>query len=316
MARKRKLSSEVSDDVNTPLAEEPRKGAMGGMWAGSAMNMLQQRIEATRGSLVQAVLSGTMALELDPTQIIDDVGSDRLTDWVADDDFAKLVANIDRRGQTQPIRVRPVSADWAPDEDSPLKTADRFVIQSGRRRLEACRQLGRKVLAVVSTEAGDQAVADLEERFHENTMRRDLNGFEELISIGLLAESMAELTQTEIADRIGVSQADVSLGQACLTHREDILAQVDIENTPKRAYRTILPKLKRGEPLAEAPAPDPFTAPLPPQRYDVRGIPMVAKPVAGGFDIRINKALVADKDLEPMLVDLAKLVMKYQQKKP
>jgi ParB/RepB/Spo0J family partition protein len=316
MARKRKLSSELPETEDVPVAEQPRKGAMGGMWAGSAMNMLQQRIEATRGSLVQAVLSGTLALELEPAQIVDDVGSDRLTDWVVDEDFAKLVANIDRRGQTQPIRVRPVSADWAPDEDTPLETADRFVIQSGRRRLEACRKLGRKVLAVVSTEAGDQAVADLEERFHENTMRRDLNGFEELISIGLLAESMAELTQTEIAERIGVSQADVSLGQACLTHRAAVMAQVDIAATPKRAYRALIPKIKRGEDVADPPAPelDPFRPR--PTRYDVRGIPMATTPVEGGFDIKLSKARVAEADLEPMLVERAKLVMKFQRRKP
>ncbi|MEM8654396.1 MAG: ParB N-terminal domain-containing protein [Pseudomonadota bacterium] len=314
MARKRKLSSALPDEVAPE--DVPRKGAMGGMWAGSAMNMLQQRIASTRGSLVEAVMAGTMALELSPEQVVDAVGSDRLTEWDADEDFEKLVANIDRRGQTQPIRVRPEEAGWVPDEDTPLETEARFVIQSGRRRLEACRRLGRKVLAVVATAEGDQALADLEERFAENTMRRNLNGFEELLSIGLLAESMSDQTQTEIAERLGVSQGDVSLGQACVGLREEIMAQVDIEATPKRAYRALVPKLKRGEQVAE-PAPDPVDAFKPvKQRYDVRGIPMVSTPVEGGFDIRVAMARVAERDLEPMLVEMAKLVMKYQRKKP
>ncbi|WP_299154519.1 ParB/RepB/Spo0J family partition protein [uncultured Tateyamaria sp.] len=311
MAKKRKLSGALPDEDVNAVADEPRKGAMGGMWAGSAMNMLQQRIESTRGSLVEAVLAGTMALDLDPDQIVDDLGSDRMTNWVADEDFDKLVANIARRGQTQPIRVRPAEAGWVPNEDTPLETDARFVIQSGRRRLEACRKLGRTVRAVVSTEVGDQALADLEERFHENTMRRDLNGFEELISIGLLAESMTEMTQTEIAERIGVSQADVSLGQGCLAFRDEILRQVDIEDTPKRAYRTILPKIKKGERLK---VPD-YDKPIR-QRYDVRGIPMVTVPVTGGFDIAISKARVDEDDLDDMLVEMAKLIMKYQRKKP
>lgn len=317
MARKRKLSSILPEEAD--VAEEtPRKGAMGGMWAGSAMNMLKQRIDATHGSLVEAILAGVLALELDPAQVVDDVGSDRLTAWEADEDFEKLVANIDRRGQTQPIRVRPADAGWTPDEEQPLSTDARFVIQSGRRRLEACRRLGRKVLAVVSTAEGDQALADLEERFAENTMRRNLNGFEELLSIGLLAESLPDLTQTEIAARIGVSQADVSLGQGCLAHRDAILAQVDIEVTPKRAYRALLPKIKRGEDVAEPQKPeyDPFNPPPVRQRYDVRGIPMTTVPVDGGYDIKLAKARVAPEHLEAMLVEMAKLVMKYQRKKP
>ena len=311
MARKRKLSGALPEDELPEVEEAPRKGGMGGMWAGSAMNMLKQRIDSTHGSLVESLMAGTLALELDPDQIVDDLGSDRFTNWVEDEDFEKLVANIRRRGQTQPIRVRPVERDWSPNEDNPLETDAKFVIQSGRRRLEACRKLGRKVLAVVSTEAGNQALADLEERFHENTMRRDLNGFEELISIGLLAESMAEMTQTEIAERIGVSQADVSLGQGCLAHREEILRQVNIETTPKRAYRTILPKIKRHEPLKTPDDDKPIR-----QRHDVRGIPMATVPVLGGFDISISKAGVAEEDLDDMLMEMAGLIMKYQRKTP
>ncbi|WP_299734066.1 ParB N-terminal domain-containing protein [uncultured Tateyamaria sp.] len=311
MARKRKLSGALPEEELPAVEEAPRKGAMGGMWAGSAMNMLKQRIDSTHGSMIDALMAGTLALELDPDQIVDDLGSDRFTNWVEDEDFDRLVANIARRGQTQPIRVRPASEEWSPNEEAPLETDAKFVIQSGRRRLEACRKLGRKVLAVVSTKAGNQALADLEERFHENTMRRDLNGFEELISIGLLAESMSDLTQTEIAERIGVSQADVSLGQGCLTHRDEIMRQVDIEATPKRAYRAILPKIKRHEPIK---TPD-YDKPIR-QRYDVRGIPMSTVPVQGGFDVSISKARVAEEDLDDMLIEMAKLIMKYQRKKP
>lgn len=316
MAKKRKLSSALPEDAAPAPEDAQRKGGMGGMWAGSAMNLLQQRIASTRGSMVDAVLAGTLALELSPEQVVDSVGSDRLTEWEADEDFDKLIANINRRGQTQPIRVRPVDADWAPDPDTPQETDAQFVIQSGRRRLEACKRLGRKVLAVVSTPEGDQALADLEERFAENTMRRNLNGFEELLSIGLLAESMADQTQTEIADRLGVSQGDVSLGQACVSLRDEIMAQVDIEATPKRAYRTLVPKIKRGEEVSVTPTPKPVPFKPVRQKYDMRGIPMVSTPVDDGFELKISKARVHERDLEPMLVEVAKLITKYQHKKP
>lgn len=311
MARKRKLTADLDDDTAAEVA--PAKGGMGGMWAGSAMNMLKQRIDDAHGSLLKGVMAGTVALELEPAQIEDAVGSDRVTDWQADPDFAALKANIERRGQTQPIRVRPKNPAWRASEAAPLETADTFLIQSGRRRLEACRQLGRKVLAIVSTVEGDRTLADLEERFHENTMRRDLNGFEELVSVGLLARSLQELTQAEIAERLGVGQGDVSLGLACLELREDILDQVDVAKTPKRQYRSIIPKLKRGERL-EPLLPPALTGDAP-QHFDVRGIPMVAKREADGFAIRMKRAKVAEQDLEAMLVDLAKVVLKYQIRK-
>lgn len=247
MAKKRKLDAGLPPLDHAALQDVP-KPAMGGMWAGSVMNLLKQRIEETHGSLVSDILNGTVALSLDVTQINDPAGSDRVGDWLSDEAFEALKANIARRGQTQPIRVRPVDPDWRPYEESPLQTDSAFVVQSGRRRIEVCRQLDLPVLAILSTDKGDAALADLEERFHENTMRKDLNGFEELLSIGLLAESLSDLTQEEVAARLPVPQGDVSLGLACVSLREKIMAEVDVETAPKRAYRTIVPKLKR-EPL-------------------------------------------------------------------
>ncbi|MEX0337995.1 MAG: ParB N-terminal domain-containing protein [Arenibacterium sp.] len=309
MAKKRKLNADLPE---TPVAAEEteRKGTMGGMWAGSAMNMLKQRIEDAHSSLRNGVMAGTVALDLDVSQIEDHVGSDRVADWQLDDDFLALVANIKRRGQTQPIRVRPVDPDWQADEADPLRTDATFVVQSGRRRLEACRTLGRPVRAIVATEEGDRTLADLEERFHENTLRKNLNGFEELISIGLLAESLKELTQHEIAERLHITQGDVSLGLACLEMRHAIEEEVDIAKTPKRQYRSIIPKLKRGERLR--PLLPPALTGEAPAAYDVRGIPMTAKKGKKGYTIRMRDAHVAERDLEKMLVEIAKVVHKYQ----
>ena len=174
-------------------------------------------------------------------------GSDRLGDWRKEPEFLELVENIRRRGQNQAIRVRSTNTNWRPFPDNSLVSNDDFVIQSGRRRLAACDILGIKVKAVIATEEGDRALADLEERFHENTMRKNLSGFEELMSIGLIADALGDFSQEEIAKRLSVSQADVSLGRACVEMHDQIVASVDIANTPKRAFREIIPKLRKGD---------------------------------------------------------------------
>jgi ParB/RepB/Spo0J family partition protein len=244
MARKRKL-----DATTIPLEEdigEIGKPGMGGMWGGTAMNMLRQRLEDTRATIADGILNGTVAIELSPAQIEDPSGSDRQDGWQDDPEFKALMENIARRGQTQAIRVRPVDPAWEPDRDQPLETADRFIIQSGRRRLAACQMLGRKVVAVIATVEGEAALADLEERFHENTMRKNLSGFEELLSVGLIADALGDLSQQEIAQRLSVSQNDVSLGRSCVELHDRIIADVDITNTPKRAFREIIPRLRGG----------------------------------------------------------------------
>jgi ParB/RepB/Spo0J family partition protein len=297
MARKRKLDASGT----APTVEADPQPAMGGMWGGTAMNMLKQRLSDTRDSLVQGVLNGTVALSLDPAQIVDEMGSDRLSVWEDEPEFQALVENIRRRGQAQAIRVRPENGDWTPDVDDPLHTDARFVIQSGRRRLAAAAALGRPVLAVISTVEGDQALADLEERFHENTMRKNLSGFEELLSVGLIAEALGDLSQSEIAARLGVSQNDVSLGRSCVEMHAQIVAAVDVAATPKRAYREIIPRLRAGQGAAspKAKRPQPVTV----QRGDV-GVTL--KPSRGGYALTLKTG----KDIDPdwLVETLAKLV--------
>lgn len=300
MAKKRKLDAglpPLEDEATAPAA----KPAMGGMWAGSAMNLLKQRIDDTHGSLVSGLLNGTVALSLDPEQVVDTAGSDRLGDWQDDEDFAALKANIARRGQTQPIRVRPLLSDWTPNAEAPLETSALFTVQSGRRRLEACRALGLPVLAILSTDSGDMALADLEERFHENTMRKDLNGFEELLSIGLLAESLSDHTQEEVAERLSVSQGDVSLGLACVALRDRIVAEVDVENTPKRAYRSIIPKLKRGAKAAAKPK-----AAAKSGSFERDGISVDIKSGQGGFTIKAKGEGLAEFEPQKLAEDFSR----------
>ncbi|KKK80181.1 hypothetical protein LCGC14_2826060, partial [marine sediment metagenome] len=151
-----------------------------------------------RWSAVRDIMVCSPPLIISTAQIDDMVGSDRVGDWDKTEEFAALRDDISRRGQKQAIRVRPAQPDWQPDAKDPMQTDARFVIQSGRRRLAAMRQLGKPVLAVVSTDEGEARLEDLEERFKENTMRQNLSGFEELLSIGLIAEAHQDLSQAEI----------------------------------------------------------------------------------------------------------------------
>jgi len=244
MSRKRKLDATLPAEE---APEGPAVGGIGGFWGGSATNLLQSRLREVQQSMADSILHGITAIEIEPGQITDEVGSDRQGDWQAEEGFRLLVADMARRGQRQPIRVRPVDPDWRPSGELPFAGTARFVLQSGRRRLAAAQSLGRPVMAVISTDMGDRKLADLEERFLENTMRKDLSGFEQLLSIGLIAQAHQDLSQAEIAERIGVPPGDVSLGLSCVELHDRIIAAVDVAHTPKRKFRELIPALRGPE---------------------------------------------------------------------
>ncbi len=234
----------------TPLhADPPATGpAPGGFWGGSMTNLLKAELAEARArldALSAAATRGLAVVEIPPDRIEDAVGSDRAAGWEDDPDFAALVEDMARRGQTTPVRVRPADPGWTPGPGGPSDPGEgRFLLQSGRRRVAACRRLGRAVLALVATPDGEAELADLEERFLENRMRKALSGFEELVSIGVIARRWPDLGQREIARRLGVPHPDVSLGLACLELGPLIMQRVDIAATSKRAYRDLIPRLR------------------------------------------------------------------------
>ncbi len=205
------------------------------------------KLDTQSQATAERILSGMMPVGINPDQIIDEVNSDRLDGWLEDPEFVVLRENIRLRGQTQPIRVRPVDAGWQPNSSSPdaIDTENKFVVQSGRRRLAVCKELGIPVLAVIATDAASALsgegvalstrAADLEERFAENTMRKDLSTLEELFSIGEIANQLREegieLSQRALAERLGVTQPKVSHAHRCLANREKILADLGRDAT-------------------------------------------------------------------------------------
>lgn len=107
--------------------------------------------------------------------------------------LAELAESIKIHGLLQPIVVR--------------RGAIGYEVVVGERRLRACRSLGWEVIPAVIRDVEDKEAAEL--ALIENLQRTDLNVFE--IAEGyerLLTEF--ELTQEELAQRLGISQANVA----------------------------------------------------------------------------------------------------------
>jgi ParB family transcriptional regulator, chromosome partitioning protein len=109
-----------------------------------------------------------------------------------------LKASISRNGQRVPILVRPLEGD-------------RYSLIYGRRRLEACRDLGIKVRAIVTEMEGDQALRD---QLMENQERRDLSFIERALVAAALLDGdhlgESERTNKGVAEVLNLTEAGVS----------------------------------------------------------------------------------------------------------
>lgn len=132
--------------------------------------------------------------EVDPDQV--DV-TGRLEDRL-EIDVADLKASIERNGQRVPILLRPTDGD-------------RFALIYGRRRLEACRQLGRQIRAIITELEDDQALKD---QLLENQARRDLSFIERaLVATALLdGDHLADSERSNkgVAEVLNLTEAGVS----------------------------------------------------------------------------------------------------------
>ena len=132
--------------------------------------------------------------EIDPAQIVTE---GRLDDRLQIE-VEGLKNSISKNGQRVPVLVRPLEGD-------------RYNLIYGRRRLEACRELGIKVRAIVTEVDGDQALRD---QLLENQERRDLSFIERaLVATALLDGDHlegAERTNRGVAEVLNLHEAGVS----------------------------------------------------------------------------------------------------------
>jgi ParB family chromosome partitioning protein len=132
---------------------------------------------------------------LNPLTIRDTLPRDRLPGAFEGTEFEALVEDIRENGQNDAITVRP-----APDGEG-------YEVAAGRRRLEACRRLGRQVLARVR--ALDEP-AMLRVQFSENERREDISALERGRWFAAV-KSRLDLPSKDIAAQFGIDPSTLSL---------------------------------------------------------------------------------------------------------
>jgi ParB family transcriptional regulator, chromosome partitioning protein len=130
-------------------------------------------------------------------------------------EIAGLKASISRSGQRVPILVRPLDGE-------------RYGLIYGRRRLEACRELGIKVRAIVTELDGDQALKD---QLLENQERRDLSFIERALVASALLNGdhlgAPERTNKGVAEVLNLTEPGVSqLLSVVRTVGEDLILAI------------------------------------------------------------------------------------------
>ena len=206
--------------------------------------------------LAQAILDGTHEITLDPKQLNDPLGTDRHTNWQADDSFAALKDSIEQNGQDMPIRVWPTDPAWRPDPLAPLNPKNTpFQIVAGRRRTAACAALGLKVRAVIAprtkgASANETRFDMLCQRFRENDARENLSPFERLTSIAALFEARTAiegdtLSAAHFAKSLGIPQSAVSRARSLVKNRTAIEAACKTPHS--QSYRGIESLIARVE---------------------------------------------------------------------
>jgi ParB family chromosome partitioning protein len=138
MARKNIFNSVMKEDQSV---DEPLEASTPVTRFGAAKS-LSASIDALARQ-AERVNDGDIVVELDPDQLDASFVRDRIpshtgTSETADEEYKELLTAIRERGQDTPILVRPM-----------LKSADRYMIVFGHRRVQAAKDLGRKVRAVV-----------------------------------------------------------------------------------------------------------------------------------------------------------------------
>jgi ParB family chromosome partitioning protein len=128
-----------------------------------------------------------------------------------EDKLNELADSIRRYGVIQPILIRP------------SKTAGRYTVISGERRLRASKLAGLEVIpAIVDTELAESSDSKLSVQLVENIQRSDLTPLERAHAIGALKEAHS-LSVRDIAERLGVSKSMVQRSLDILELPDDLL---------------------------------------------------------------------------------------------
>ena len=240
------------DEAKLVGGVKPRLGGSGSAWKAGALSDASQMLHVERAQIVERILAGRHELQIDPSQIVDVIGSDRREDWRDQEAFEKLKESIEKNGQDTPIHVRPADPDWRPDEREPENVEGvTFQLIVGRRRHAILEALGLPVRAILVPQSlrgsREEQFEMLFMRFRENEERENLSAFERLVSIGEMFERLQDakpdekITATEFAKRVGVHNSAVSRGRAVYAARAEILhACKDVYDLSHRDLEKVL----------------------------------------------------------------------------
>lgn len=160
--------------------------------------------------------------EIHPSEVIPDPNQPRK--HFSDEELEQLAADITKRGQLQPIRVR-----WSGSHG-------KWLIIAGERRWRAITKAGLDKVTCIFI---DREMTESEiraEQLVENLLREDLNGMEEAMSFRALMD-LNGWNATELAQNINVSKGKVSKALALLKLPEDLQQRIGAgEISPSTAY--------------------------------------------------------------------------------
>jgi len=138
-------------------------------------------------------------------------------------DLEDLIASIKEHGIVQPLVV--------------TKDGDEYELVAGERRLRAARTLGLTHVPAIAREATEQQKLEL--ALIENIQRQDLNAVEEAYAYKALIDEF-QLTQEEVARRVGKNRSTVANILRLLELPEEILQAVRDNRITKSHARTLL----------------------------------------------------------------------------
>jgi ParB family chromosome partitioning protein len=134
--------------------------------------------------------------------------------------LAELTRAVQSQGIIEPLIVRRIDT---PDAAGADIGGPRYELIAGERRLRAARAAGLEAVPVVVRELDDRAA--LEMSLVENIVREDLNAVEEGLAFFRLVDHF-ELTQDEVAERVGKSRPYVSNAIRLLELPQEILNMI------------------------------------------------------------------------------------------
>jgi len=145
-------------------------------------------------------------------------------------DVGSLTFSIERTGQIEPLRLRPLEED--------------FEIVTGERRFNALKAAGATHADAIVVEGTDEEV--INEQWNENEEREGYTDYERALKLRQMLDAL-KLTQEELAEKIGVGRSRIAQLLRMLELEKNVTA-VTIRKMNERHARAILQAPEEDQP--------------------------------------------------------------------